>query len=99
MQITTRQIKIISTVILLTTLMTWFYYVHETFPKPLRAVTALLATPVAIASGLSHYLNLGIAVYETPWAVVLSNLIFSTLVVYLVVKVFNKKYLIDKKIS
>lgn len=79
--------------------MTWFYYAHETFPKPLRAVTALFATPVAIASGLSHYLNLGIPVYETPWAVILTNLIFSTLFVWLVAKLFNRKYLKDKKLS
>jgi hypothetical protein len=97
MKITTGQLIFFLAVILLTTLMTWFYYAHESFPKPLRAVTALIATPVAIASGLSHYLNLGIPVYDTPWAVVLSNLIFSTLFVYLAGKVFNRKYLKDKK--
>jgi hypothetical protein len=90
MQTTTRKIKVISTVILLTALMTWFYYAHETFPKPLRAVTALFATPVAIASGLSHYLKLGVDVYETPWAVILSNLICSTLLIYLAVKLFKR---------
>ena len=96
MQITTRQMKVILTVILLTTLMTWFYYAHETFPKPLRAVTALFATPVAIASGLSHFLKLGVDVYETPWAVILSNLIFSTLLIYLADKLFNRKKLKDE---
>ena len=99
MKITPRQIIVISTVVLLTTFMTWFYYAHETFPKPLRAVTALFATPVAIASGLSHYLNLGIPIYETTWAVVFSNLIFSALFVYLFDKVFIRKHLKDKKIS
>lgn len=99
MKIATGQNKIISAVILLTTLITWFYYAHETFPKPLRAVTALFATPAAIASGLSHYLNIEKPVYETPWAVILSNLIFSTLLVCLVDKLFNRKYLKDKKIS
>ena len=65
--------------------MTWFYYVHETFPKPLRVVIVLFETPVVIASGFSHYLNLGISVYEIPWVAVLSNLIFSAILVYLVV--------------
>ncbi|NOT38111.1 MAG: hypothetical protein HOP11_12115 [Saprospiraceae bacterium] len=91
MEITTRSIKVISIVVLLTTLLSWFYYAHETFPKPLRAITALLATPVAIASGLSHYLKLGVEVYETPWAVIVSNLIFSILLVYLTDKLFNRK--------
>jgi hypothetical protein len=89
MKIASRQVKMISAVVFLTTLTTWFYYAHETFPKPLRAVTALFATPVAVASGLSYYLNVGIPVYETPWAVVLANLIFSLLIVFLAEKVFN----------
>ena len=46
-------------------------------PKPIQAATALIETPVAIASGLSHYLKLGVDVYETPWAIILTNLIFS----------------------
>ncbi len=91
MKSTTKQIKIISAVILLTTLLSWFYYAHETFPKPIRAVSAIFATPVAITSGLSYYLKLGIPVYETPWAIILSNLIFSTILVIIVVKLFNKK--------
>jgi predicted neutral ceramidase superfamily lipid hydrolase len=91
MKINSKQIKFISVVFLLTTILTWFYYAHETLPKPLRAVTALFATPVAIASGLSHYLNLGLDVYETPWAVIFSNLVCSTLLVYLVDKLFNRK--------
>lgn len=97
MLITTRQIKVFLINILLTTLMTWFYYAHETFPKPLRAITALFATPVAIASGLSHYLKLGIDVYETPWAVILSNLIFSTLLIFPADKLFNRKKFKDEK--
>ncbi len=91
MKSTTKQIKIISAVILLTILLSWFYYAHETFPQPIRAVTAIFATPVAITSGLSYYLNLGIPVYNTPWAIILSNLIFSTILVIIVVKLFNKK--------
>lgn len=91
MTITRRHIKLISTIILLTVLLTWFFYGHETFPKSLRAVTALFGTPVAVASGLSHYLKLGIPVYDTPWAVVLSNLIFSVLLIFLVDKFFNKR--------
>ena len=97
MKITGRLIKLITTVVLLTAILTCFYYVHETFPKPLRAATALLGTPVAIASGLSYYLNLGLPVYETPWAVILSNLIFSILFVYLVDKIFYRNKLKGKK--
>jgi hypothetical protein len=70
-------IKIIIWVVILASLLTVFFYVHESFPKPLRALTALLGTPVAVASGISHYTKLGIPVYETPWAVVLTNLLFS----------------------
>ncbi|MEP7231412.1 MAG: hypothetical protein ABI691_14220 [Ginsengibacter sp.] len=70
-------------ILLLTGLLTTFFYVHEIFPKPIRAVTALLGTPTGIASGLSYYLNLGIPVYETPWAVVFSNLIASIIIVIL----------------
>ncbi|MEO5788357.1 MAG: hypothetical protein ACOH2D_14820 [Gelidibacter sp.] len=70
-------------ILLLTGMLTAFFYVHETFPKPIRAATALLGTPTAIASGLSYYLNLGIPVYETPWAVVFSNLIASIIIVIL----------------
>ncbi|TAL57886.1 MAG: hypothetical protein EPN85_13015 [Bacteroidetes bacterium] len=91
MTITRRYIKLISAVTLLTVLLTWFFYAHETFPKPLRAATALVGTPVAIASGLSYYLKLGIPVYDTPWAVVLSNLTFSALLVFLADKFFNKR--------
>lgn len=91
MRITRRHIKLNSTVALLTILLTWFFYAHETFPKPLRAATALVGTPVAVASGLSYYLNLGIPVYDTPWAVVLSNLTFSALLVFLINRFFNKR--------
>lgn len=78
-------------VILLTTFLTWFFYAHENLPKPIRAATALLETPVAIASGLSYYSKLGIDVYETPWAVILTNLIFSVIIVYLADKFINRK--------
>lgn len=70
-------------ILLLTGMLTAFFYVHETFPKPIRAATALLGTPTAIASGLSYYLKLGIPVYETPVAVVFSNLIASIIIVFL----------------
>ena len=76
----------------LTAGLTVFYYVHEYFPKPLRAATSLLATPTAVASGISHYLKLGIPVYETPIAVVFANLIASVLVVSL-----GNKFLIWRK--
>lgn len=57
----------------------------------MRAATALVETPVAIASGLSYYLKLGIPVYETPWAIILSNLLFSFLLIFLVDKLFNMR--------
>ena len=90
MKITRRQIKFISAVVLLTTFLTWFFYAHETLPKPIRAATALMETPVAIASGLSYYLKLGIPVYDTPWAIILANLLCSVLVIYLVEKLLNR---------
>ena len=93
MKITGRHIKIISLVVLLTTFLTWFFYAHETLPKPIRAATALIETPVEIASGFSHYLKLGIPVYETPWAVILTNLIFSVLLILLVDKFINRRKL------
>ena len=52
-----RHIKIASATGLLTTFLTWFFYAHETLPKPIRAATAIIETPVAIASGLSYYLK------------------------------------------
>jgi tellurite resistance protein TehA-like permease len=82
MKITSRQIKFAFAILLLAAFLTAFYYAHESFPKPLRAATAILAAPVAIASGISHYLNLGIPVYETPWAVILTNLLFSVFVIF-----------------
>ena len=93
MNISKRQIKIISAVVLLTTFLTWFFYAHETLPKPIRAATAIIETPVAIASGLSYYLKLGIDVYETPWAVILTNFLFSVVMVFLVDKFFNSRKL------
>ncbi len=70
-------------ILLLTGLLTAFFYVHETFPKPIRAATALLGTPTAIASGLCYYLKVDIPVYDTPIAVVFSNLIASIMIVIL----------------
>ncbi len=86
MGLSKRHIYFIVTVVLLTTFLTWFFYAHETLPKPMRAVTALLETPVAIASGLSYYLNLGVNVYESPWAIILTNLIFSLLLILIIGK-------------
>ncbi len=73
----------LTTVFLLTVFLTAFFYVHETFPKPFRAATALLGAPTAIASGISYYLKLGIPVYYTPMAVIFSNLIASIIIVIL----------------
>ena len=76
-------------IVLLTTALTVFFYVHETFPKPIRAATALLGTPTAIASGLSYYLKLGIPVYDQPIAVIISNLIASIIIVILVGRILK----------
>ena len=86
MNISKRNIKIISAVVLLTTFLTWFFYAHETLPKPIRAATAIVETPVAIASGLSYYLKLGISVYESPTAIIISNFITSVFLVIIVRK-------------
>jgi len=84
--ISKRNIKIISAVVLLTTFLTWFFYAHETLPKPIRAATAIVETPVAIASGLSYYLKLEISVYESPTAIIISNFITSVFLVIIVRK-------------
>ena len=97
MSITKRHIKIIAGVLLLTTFLSWFFYAHERLPKPIRAATAIIETPVAIASGLSYYLKLEIDVYETPLAVILTNLLFSFLIVLLVEKILLRRKL--KKIK
>jgi len=91
MNIKSRHIKFVSAIILLTAFLTWFFYAHETLPKPIRAATAIIETPVAIASGLSYYLKLGIDVYETPWAVILTNFLFSIVMVFLVDKFFKRR--------
>jgi hypothetical protein len=91
MKLTSRQIKNILMVVSLTTFLTWFFYAHENLPKPIRAATAILETPVAITSGLSYYCKLGIPVYDTSWAVILTNLIFSVILVYLADKFFYRK--------
>ncbi len=75
--------KKLTIIALLTVALTVFFYVHETFPKPIRAASALLGTPAAIASGLSYYLHLGIDVYNTPVAIVVANFIASVIVVIL----------------
>jgi hypothetical protein len=86
MNITNRHIKIISAIVLLTTFLTWFFYAHENLPKPIRAASALIETPVAIASGLSYYLKLGVPVYESPAAILISNFISSVFLVMIVDK-------------
>jgi ABC-type amino acid transport system permease subunit len=91
MTFTRAHIKIVSAVVLLTAFLTWFFYTHEKLPKPIRSVTALIETPVAIASGISHYLNLGIPVYETAWAIVLTNFVFSVLIVLVINKYRNRR--------
>jgi hypothetical protein len=78
-------------VVLITVTLTEFYFLHESFPKPIRAVTALLATPTAIASGISHYFHLGISVYETPWAIIISNLVAALGIVYFTTLVIKSK--------
>jgi hypothetical protein len=88
---TKKSIIKLAAIIGLTAFLTWFFYIHESLPKGLRAATALFETPVAIASGLSHYLNLGIPVYETPWAILLINLVFSVIVVLLVDKLIENR--------
>ena len=93
MKITKRHLKIISAIVLLTIFLTWFFYAHESLPKPIRAATAFIETPVAIASGFSHYLELGIDVYETPMVIFLCNLIFSVLLILLTSKLLIKRKL------
>ena len=86
-----KTIKLILLVTFLTTFLTWFFYVHENLPKPLRVLTALIESPVAIASGISYYLNLEIPVYETFWAIILSNLVFSICFVLVIQFIINRR--------
>lgn len=76
-------------VVLLTTFLSWFFYSHETLQKPIRAATALIETPVAIASGISHYLKLGINVYDSFISVIVSNFIASVLLIFLINKLLK----------
>lgn len=85
-----RQIKIILTIVLLSIFLDCFYYVHESLPKPIRALTSLIEAPVALVSGLFYYLKIGINVYESSWAIALTNLVFSTIVVLFVYKILTK---------
>jgi ABC-type multidrug transport system permease subunit len=91
MKVSQRTRFIILAVISITVTLTGFYYVHESFPKPIRAVTAILAAPTAIASGISHYFHLGLSVYETPWAIVISNLFAALGIAYFATLVFKIK--------
>jgi hypothetical protein len=91
MNIKSRHIKFVYAIILLTAFLTWFFYAHETLPKPIRAATAIIETPVAIASGLSYYCKLGVDVYETPWAVILTNLLFSVAMVLFISGFFKNR--------
>ena len=76
-------------IILLTTFLSWFFYAHETLPKPIRAETALIETPVAIASGISHYLKFDVNVYDSFIAVIVSNFIASVLIIFLINKLLK----------
>ena len=89
--------KFILITICLTALLTLFFYTHESFPKSLRAATALLGTPTAIASGISYYLNLGILVYDSPIAVILSNFFASFILVFFTIKISQRLNKVRKK--
>lgn len=91
MKIRKFQLKIITAMVVLTIVLSWFYYIHEKLSKPLRAATALIETPVAIASGISHYLKIGVNVYETPAAIILVNFIISVVLILLVSKLIAKR--------
>lgn len=91
MKPTIKQVKFFASIVLATIFLTWFFYAHEKLPKPIRAATALIETPVALASGVSHYLNLGIPVYETLWAIVGVNFISSFLLIFIANKLLNKR--------
>ena len=76
----------IAYVVLLTCALTVFFFLHESLPKPVRSITAILAAPTAIASGISYYFNLGIAVYQSLAAILTANFIASAAIVVLVMK-------------
>jgi hypothetical protein len=74
MNFTKSHIKIISAFVLLTNFPKWFFYTCERLPKPIRAVTALIETPAAPASGLSHYLKRGVILNLIPNHIIASYL-------------------------
>lgn len=90
-QIKKKHFSKLAAILALTFFLTWFFYAHEKLPRAIRAATALIETPVAIASGLSYYFNLAIPVYDTPWAILLINLVFSIVVVVLVEKILTRR--------
>ncbi len=76
----------IAYVVPLTCALTVFFFLHESQPKPVRSITAILAAPTAIAYGISYYFNLGIPVYQSLAAMITANFIASAAIVLLVMK-------------
>jgi len=66
----------------LTAALTFFYLVHEDLPRALRAPSALLLAPVAIASGLAHLAGRA-DVYSNLSIVAAVNLAVSTALITL----------------
>jgi hypothetical protein len=67
--------------------LTGFYYVHEYFPKPIRAITAMLEAPVAIVSGFCHYVGIKADVYGSIIIVIIANFLFSLAFVFILGKI------------
>lgn len=57
-------------------ILTAFFHVHEALPPILRAPTSLLLTPVAVCSGMCHYLHLPLDFYGSVVLQFVANLIF-----------------------
>lgn len=86
-----RKSSILGLTLLITILLTFFFYIHEDLPQPLRALTAFFGTPVALLSGAFYFLGIEIPVYETPVLVVFANAVAAILLVFVIFKINNRK--------
>lgn len=56
--------------------LTAFHHVHEDLPAALRAPSSLLLTPIAVCSGLCHYLGIPLDVYGSTLLQFIANMLF-----------------------
>ena len=62
---------------IIASLLTGFFWIHESLPAALRAPSSLLLTPIAICSGLCYYLNIPLDFYKSVPLQFLACLVFA----------------------